>query len=59
MTSCLANAGRSTLEYAAVSYHFVNKIKQMQLQGPNLAASQIKGFEDLMIQYANGTRLAP
>ena len=48
--------GRSTLEYAAVSYYFVKKIKQLQLDGPHFAASQIKSLEDSMLQYAHGTR---
>lgn len=48
--------GRSSLEYAAVSYYFVKKISQLQVQGPVFAASQLKGIEDLLLQYAHGTR---
>ena len=48
--------GRSTLEQAAVAFHFVKKIKQLQLSGPHFAASEVKAFEDLMLEYAHGTR---
>lgn len=48
--------GRSSLEYAAVSYYFVKRINQLQLQGPIFAASQLRGMEDLLLQYAHGTR---
>jgi hypothetical protein len=48
--------GRSSLEYAAVSYHFARKIAQLQLCGPAFTASQLKGAEDLLLQYAHGTR---
>jgi hypothetical protein len=48
--------GRSTLEYAAVSYYFMNKVNQLQLKGPSFAASHLKSFEDLMLQYTHGTR---
>jgi hypothetical protein len=48
--------GRSSLEYAAVTYHFVKKIGQLQLRGPNFAASQVSGLEELMLQYAHGSR---
>lgn len=48
--------GRSTMEYAAVTYHFVKKINKLQLHGPKFAASELKSFEDLMLDYAHGTR---
>jgi hypothetical protein len=48
--------GRSTLEYAAVSYYFVKKIQKLHLQGPNFAATQVRGLEDLMEQYARSSR---
>lgn len=48
--------GRASLEYAAVSYYFVKKIGQLQLRGPEFAASQLKSLEDLLLQYAHGTR---
>lgn len=48
--------GRSSLEYAAVSYYFFKKISQLQVQGPVFAMSHLKGMEDLLLQYAHGTR---
>lgn len=48
--------GRSSLEYAAVSYYFARKIGQFELRGPVFAASHLKAFEDLLLQYAHGTR---
>jgi hypothetical protein len=48
--------GRSSLEYAAVSYYFVKKITQLEVRGPVFAASQLKSMEDSLLQYAHGTR---
>jgi hypothetical protein len=48
--------GRSTLEYAAVTYYFVKKLNRLQLGGPRFAASHLKAFDDLMLQYCHGTR---
>lgn len=48
--------GRSTIEYAAVTYHFTKKMNKSQLQGPKFAATELKSFEDLMFAYAHGTR---
>lgn len=47
---------RSSLEYAAVNYYFVKKIKQFEINGPNFAMSHLKGVEDLLLQYTHGTR---
>jgi len=48
--------GRSSLEYAAVSHYFFKKISQLQVQGPVFAMSHLKDMEDLLLQYAHGTR---
>jgi len=48
--------GRSALEYAAISYYFVRRMSQLQLEGPDFAGSQLKGLEDMMLQYTHGTR---
>ncbi len=48
--------GRSSMEYAAVSYYFFKKISQLQVQGPVFAMSHLNGMEDLLLQYAHGTR---
>lgn len=47
---------RSIVEYSAVFYYYHNKTKQLEINGPPFKISQLKGFEDLMIQYAHGTR---
>lgn len=47
---------RSSLEYAAVSYYFANKIHRLSLQGPAFNLSQLKIFEDVMLQYSHGSR---
>jgi hypothetical protein len=47
---------RSTLEYAAVSYHFVRKIDRNRLMGPHFRAGDLMAFEDVMKQYAHGSR---
>lgn len=47
---------RSSLEYAAVNYYFVKKIKQFEINGPNFAMSHLKGIEDLLLQYVHGSR---
>lgn len=49
--------GRSSLEYAAVSYYFVKKMNNLRLQGPDFEASQLRAFEELMLQYAHGLAL--
>ncbi len=48
--------GRSTLEYAAVSYYFFRKISLLQMKGPHFAGSHLKAFEELMLQFVHGTR---
>src|SRR5262249_1088194 len=48
--------GRSTLEYAAVSYYFVQKMNQLQLEGQHFCGRHIQRLEDLMVKYAHGTR---
>jgi hypothetical protein len=47
---------RSSLEYAAVNYYFVKKIKQFDIHGPNFKLSDIKGVEELLLQYTHGSR---
>jgi hypothetical protein len=47
---------RSLVEYSAVFYYYQSKTKQFEISGPSFKGSQLKGFEDLMIQYAHGTR---
>src|SRR5262249_50970310 len=47
---------RSSLEYSAVFYYFVNRFEQFKLTGPRFAAAHLQGFENLLIQYAHGTR---
>jgi len=47
---------RSSLEYAAVNYYFVKKIKQFDICGPNFKLSAVKGVEDLLLQYTYGSR---
>lgn len=47
---------RSSLEYAAVNYYFVKKIKQFDIHGPHFKLSDIKGVEDLLLQYTHGSR---
>lgn len=48
--------GRSSLEYAAVSYYFVKQINQLELRGPVFAASHVQRLEELLMKYAHGTR---
>ena len=47
---------RSSIEYSAVFYYFLKKLEQFKLSGPAFAGTHLQGFEDLMIQYAHGTR---
>jgi len=47
---------RSLVEYSAVFYYYHNKVKQLQLDGPHFKGSQLETFENLMLQYARGTR---
>ena len=46
--------GRSSLEYAAVSYYFLKKLAHFELQGPTIAMSKLMAMEDLLLQYAPG-----
>lgn len=47
---------RSSLEYAAVNYYFVKKIKQLDVRGPNFSFSDLEGIENLLLQYVHGSR---
>ena len=48
--------GRSSLEYAAVTYYYAKRFKQLRISGPDFEIGQLKAFEDLMLQYSHGTR---
>ena len=48
--------GRSSLEFAAVTYYFAYRIGQLKLGGPNFAASDLQKFDELMVLYSRGTR---
>jgi hypothetical protein len=48
--------GRSSLEYAAVSYHFARALSKPELRGPIFAASHLMRMDDHFLKYAHGTR---
>ena len=53
----MARLGALNSEYAAVTHYFAAKIRPLQLQGPHFVGSSIKALEDLMLQYAHGSRI--
>jgi hypothetical protein len=48
---------RSTMEYSAVLYYFKRKMDQYEVKGPLLMASKLQALEDVVLQFAHGTRL--
>jgi hypothetical protein len=48
--------GRAALEYSAVSYHFMRKLDQLDIQGPHFKASQLQALDELLTAYGQGTR---